>query len=109
MDPRVGERVRDRLRNRAHEIMAELSLDLLQMLRTTNTQKAQNMSQPVEILVHMEIDVDGAPNAYGPRGKPTLDYELSAKSSSGIFQVPTTTTTSSKTRHRLMPRPQRWD
>jgi hypothetical protein len=36
------------------------------------------MSEPLEILVEMEIDVDGAPNAYGPRGKPTLDYELNA-------------------------------
>jgi hypothetical protein len=36
------------------------------------------MSQPVEILVGMEVDVDGAPNAYGPPGKPTLDFELNA-------------------------------
>jgi len=36
------------------------------------------MSQPVEILVGMTVDVDGAPNAYGPRGKPTLDFELNA-------------------------------
>lgn len=28
-----------------------------------------------EILTHrMDVDVDGAPNAYGPPGKPTLDY-----------------------------------
>jgi CHAP domain-containing protein/putative peptidoglycan binding protein len=27
----------------------------------------------VEIVVPMTIDVDGAPNAYGPKGKPTLD------------------------------------
>jgi Fungal chitosanase of glycosyl hydrolase group 75 len=36
------------------------------------------MSETLEIIIHMEIDVDGAPNAYGPRGKPTLDYELNA-------------------------------
>ena len=27
-----------------------------------------------EIVTRMDIDVDGAPNAYGPRGKKTLDY-----------------------------------
>jgi len=32
----------------------------------------------IEITTTMAIDVDGAPNAYGPRGKPTLDYELNA-------------------------------
>ena len=26
----------------------------------------------------MKIDVDGAPNAYGPKNKKTLDYELNA-------------------------------
>jgi hypothetical protein len=26
----------------------------------------------------MDVDVDGAPNAYGPKGKPALDEELSA-------------------------------
>src|SRR5271166_5148887 len=35
-------------------------------------------SQFLEILVGMEIDVDGAPNAYGPPGKPALDFELNA-------------------------------
>src|ERR1022692_4876506 len=33
---------------------------------------------PVEITTAMKIDVDGAPNAYGPKGKETLDYELNA-------------------------------
>lgn len=33
---------------------------------------------PVEITTKMAIDVDGAPNAYGPKGKPTLDFELNA-------------------------------
>ncbi len=32
----------------------------------------------VELETAMKIDVDGAPNAYGSPGKPTLDYELNA-------------------------------
>ncbi|MEO7028336.1 MAG: hypothetical protein ABI147_02910 [Acidobacteriaceae bacterium] len=32
-----------------------------------------------EIVTRMEIDVDGAPNAYGPRGKKTLDYLSNAR------------------------------
>jgi peptidoglycan hydrolase-like protein with peptidoglycan-binding domain len=35
-------------------------------------------SRSVETIVKMEIDVDGAPNAYGPPGRPTLDFELNA-------------------------------
>jgi hypothetical protein len=35
-------------------------------------------SRPVEITINMKIDVDGAPNAYGPKSKKTLDYELNA-------------------------------
>ncbi|HID8955863.1 TPA: hypothetical protein ACXE2E_002919 [Klebsiella variicola] len=31
-----------------------------------------------EIYVRMRVDVDGAPNAYGPKNKKTLDYELNA-------------------------------
>ena len=34
---------------------------------------AVNGRRAVEILVKMDVDVDGAPNAYGPRGKKTLD------------------------------------
>src|ERR1700712_3024970 len=30
--------------------------------------------RPFEIVTRMDIDVDGAPNAYGPPGKKTLDY-----------------------------------
>jgi peptidoglycan hydrolase-like protein with peptidoglycan-binding domain len=41
-------------------------------------QALPDMSQTVEIVVPMDIDVDGAPNAYGPPGKPTLDFELNA-------------------------------
>jgi hypothetical protein len=32
----------------------------------------------VEVLVKMDVDVDGAPNAYGPRGKKALDIEKHA-------------------------------
>jgi hypothetical protein len=32
----------------------------------------------VELVTSMKIDVDGAPNAYGPPGKLALDYELNA-------------------------------
>lgn len=43
--------------------------------------QAQNARQrkPFEILTHrMDVDVDGAPNAYGPPGKETLDTLLDA-------------------------------
>ena len=32
----------------------------------------------VELTTTMSINVDGAPNAYGPPGKPSLDFELNA-------------------------------
>ena len=41
-------------------------------------QPAPDISKTLEIKVPMDIDVDGAPNAYGPPGKPTLDFELNA-------------------------------
>ncbi len=34
----------------------------------------------VEVVVKMDVDVDGAPNAYGPRGKKTLDVLKHARS-----------------------------
>jgi hypothetical protein len=34
--------------------------------------------EPIEMATSMKIDVDGAPNAYGPKTKKTLDYELNA-------------------------------
>ena len=34
----------------------------------------------VEVQVKMDVDVDGAPNAYGPKGKPTLDILQHARS-----------------------------
>ena len=37
-----------------------------------------NMLKPVEFLTSMAIDLDGAPNAYGPPGWPALDKESSA-------------------------------
>src|ERR1700746_240224 len=45
-------------------------------LSATIALHAQNGAQhpSFEILTHrMDVDVDGAPNAYGPPGKPTLD------------------------------------
>ena len=41
-------------------------------------QSIPDTSRTVEIKVPMDIDVDGAPNAYGPPGLPTLDFELNA-------------------------------
>lgn len=39
----------------------------------------QNTRPSFEILTHrMDVDVDGAPNAYGPPGKPALDIPLDA-------------------------------
>jgi len=37
----------------------------------------------VEIRTKMTVDVDGAPNAYGPKGRPTLDYERNAHAPKG--------------------------
>ncbi len=37
----------------------------------------------VEIVVKMDVDVDGAPNAYGPRGKKTLDVLKHARAPKG--------------------------
>jgi hypothetical protein len=43
--------------------------------------RSSTSAQPpkfIELTTPMAIDVDGAPNAYGPKDKPTLDYELNA-------------------------------
>ena len=37
----------------------------------------------VEVLVKMDVDVDGAPNAYGPKGKKTLDVLAHAMAPKG--------------------------
>lgn len=37
----------------------------------------------VEVVVKMDVDVDGAPTAYGPRGKKTLDVEKHARAPKG--------------------------
>ena len=37
----------------------------------------------VEVLVKMDVDVDGAPNAYGPKGKKTLDVLKHARAPKG--------------------------
>jgi hypothetical protein len=40
---------------------------------------AQTPAPSFEVLTHrMDVDVDGAPNAYGPPGKPTLDVLINA-------------------------------
>jgi hypothetical protein len=47
------------------------------LLAPTHAQHVPPLS--FEILTHrMDVDVDGAPNAYGPPGKPTLDYPKNA-------------------------------
>ncbi len=63
------------------------------------------MLEKLEIIVKMDVDVDGAPNAYGPRGKATLDYELNAHVGArstgavvGYVMVP-----DPKNRHRTVP------
>ena len=41
--------------------------------------QSRHQHQSFEILTHrMDVDVDGAPNAYGPPGKPTLDFLVNA-------------------------------
>ena len=43
--------------------------------------KVEEFGRPaVEVLVKMNVDVDGAPNAYGPPGKKALDVEKHARS-----------------------------
>ena len=43
------------------------------------TAHAQTPHPCFEVLTHrMDVDVDGAPNAYGPPGKPTLDVPINA-------------------------------
>jgi hypothetical protein len=37
----------------------------------------------IEIVVKMDVDVDGAPNAYGPKGKKTLDVLKNARAPKG--------------------------
>jgi hypothetical protein len=39
----------------------------------------ENGRAAVEVQVKMDVDVDGAPNAYGPRGKKALDNESHAR------------------------------
>jgi len=58
-----------------------LAIALAFALSVTVASHAQNGKQPpsFEILTHrMDVDVDGAPNAYGPPGKETLDTLLDA-------------------------------
>ena len=39
----------------------------------------ENGRDAVEVFVKMDVDVDGAPNAYGPKGKRALDVEKHAR------------------------------
>ena len=48
---------------------------------------AQGSRQAVEVRVKMDVDVDGAPNAYGPRGKKTLDVLKHAQAPHGGTQA----------------------
>lgn len=41
----------------------------------------------VEVVVKMDVDVDGAPNAYGPRGKKTLDVLKHARAPRGTAEA----------------------
>jgi hypothetical protein len=59
--------------------MWALALCFCGMIGAQAKNKAQH--KPFEILTHrMDVDVDGAPNAYGPPDKPTLDILLDAHS-----------------------------
>jgi hypothetical protein len=56
---------------------------LLAILMTWQDRSLQDPSPKpalafLEITVHMDTDVDGAPNAYGPPDKPALDFEYNA-------------------------------
>ena len=58
--------------------MLRLSTLILAISLTSSGMVQGTTPPPVEITTTMVIDVDGAPNAYGPKGKPTLDLELNA-------------------------------
>jgi hypothetical protein len=68
------------LQNSRH-LNSLLSIPLAFALITSVSAPGQQTQQhpSFEILTHrMDVDVDGAPNAYGPPGKPTLDIVLNA-------------------------------
>jgi hypothetical protein len=44
----------------------------------TMTAEATGANNGVEMRAYLHVDVDGAPNAYGPPGRPALDYEKHA-------------------------------
>ncbi len=52
-------------------------------LPVTGRKLVDHGHQAVEIVVKMDVDVDGAPNAYGPRGKKTLDILKHARAPKG--------------------------
>lgn len=81
---RAGSMIRHReiseLRNWRH-VRPFLTFAWALALSVTTTAHAQNGKQgsSFEILTHrMDVDVDGAPNAYGPPGKQALDVLLDA-------------------------------
>jgi hypothetical protein len=64
-------------RRRTHALVAILGLASAHALRAQLS--AQPMHRSFEILTHrMDVDVDGAPNAYGPPGSHALDNLLDA-------------------------------
>ncbi len=70
------------LKNRRHRTRIGIVAAALIISTPTHPQKAAPPLHPsFEILTHrMDVDVDGAPNAYGPPGKPALDILLHAHS-----------------------------
>ncbi len=63
-------------RRRLHSVLV-----IVFVFSITLPARPQNPQQhpSFEILTHrMDVDVDGAPNAYGPSGKPTLDFLVNA-------------------------------
>lgn len=53
-------------------------LILPSVIALTLMPRQASAQKPIELITSMKIDVDGAPNAYGPKNKKTLDYELNA-------------------------------
>ena len=66
-------------RARSSQIGLLLTVAAAAALSITTAARSQLPHAPVELRIpRMYVDVDGAPNAYGPPGRPTLDYERNA-------------------------------
>jgi hypothetical protein len=65
---------------RSRLLVSTLPLVLLAVLSSLPgaAQPGQTRKADKEIVVKMSVDVDGAPNSYGPRDKDALDFELNA-------------------------------